>query len=171
MLISNTSKVYEKPPTGVYIGVLADAVDLGIVQGKFGPKPMVCLVWVLNAKDKEGNYYRAMAQVNASLNEKSKLYDLIKGILGTAPPVPYESENLIGKQNQLVVALEQDAQGKPFSNIKAILPFPAGTQPFPVPADFVRNKDRQKGQTIAQAQPATTQPTTQPAAEKSDVEF
>ena len=171
MLISNTSKVYEKPPTGVYIGVLADAVDLGTVQGKFGLKPMVRLVWVLNAKDKEGNYYRAMAQVNASLNEKSKLYDLIKGILGTAPPVPYESENLIGKQNQLVVALEQDAKGRPFSNIKAILPLPSGTPPFPVPAGFVRNKDRQQGQTAAQTQPAAAQSAIPAPAEEAEVQF
>lgn len=177
MLVSNTTKTYEKPSTGDYIGVLADVVDLGTVQGKFGAKPMVRLVWLLNKKDKEGNYYRAMAQVNASMNEKAKLYELVRGILNSAPPVPYELENLIGRQNRLIIVLEEGENKKPFASIKAILPVPEGTETFTVPKEFTRNKDRQNTQTkpantnAALNTSATNATTAVASTETEEVEF
>lgn len=160
-IVDNKGKTFEKPDNGLFIGVLADVVDLGLQNTNYGPKKKVRLVWLLDAKDKEGNNYRVMQQCTASLNEKARLYAIVKDVLdGVAPPVPYELDNMIGKVNQLFIAREKSPDGtKEFSNIKAIAP--AGGKTFAIPAGFVRQKDKpqnQNGVTTGGTQQAATQP-------------
>ncbi len=143
MIIENLTKVFEKPDSGLFLGVLADIVYIKDKPTQYGPKNKSCLVWILNAKDKEGNYYRVRTEATSSLNEKARLYSLAKDIRnGVAPPVPFELDDLIGSVNQLVISREKSADGtKDFANVKAILPAAAG-QTFAIPAGFVRFKDR-----------------------------
>lgn len=170
MLVNSTSKVFEKPKSGLYRGVLADVVDIGPVtrtyQGKTRVAPEVRLVWVLNAKDTEGNNFRVMRQVTASMSEKANLFGIVKDILLSSPEVPFELESLIGRNNELVVQLEESTKkrGTFNANVKAILA-PLTAEVFVVPADFVRNKDRKDKQAAAPATQAATAPAaTAPAA-------
>jgi hypothetical protein len=141
-MIIEPSKNYEKASSGLFLATVIDIVDLGKVTNQFGTKVKIRIVWVLNANDTEGKPFRVIRQCNASINEKSALYDIAKSILGTAPPAPFDSEILIGRSNQLVIVKEADPKtGKEFANIKAILPLPAGAIPPQAPADFKRAKD------------------------------
>ena len=61
MQVSGSNKVYEQPKaTGgvIYRAVLADVIDLGLVEGMYGIKPRVRFIWILDAKDSEGIYFR-----------------------------------------------------------------------------------------------------------------
>lgn len=143
MLINNNSKTYEKPDSGLFLGVLADIVYIKAKATKFGPRDVARLVWILDAKDKEGNYYRVMTEANQSLNEKARLYSILKDIRGgTPPPVPFDPDELIGAVNQLVITREKSQDGtKDFANVKAIIPNTSG-KTFAVPAGFIRAKDK-----------------------------
>jgi hypothetical protein len=143
MLITNQGKVFEKPDTGSFLAVIADVVYVKDKPTKFGPKNVVRIVWILNAKDKEGNYYRVMTEANQSLHENARLYSLLKDIRGgVAPPVPFDPDDMIGTVKNLVIVREKSEDGtKDFANIKAYLPLNPG-QTFAVPQGFVRQKDK-----------------------------
>ena len=163
LIIQENKKVFEKPESGAYNAVLVDTVDLGVVSTKFGNKAKVRIVWVLGkidgsgyAVDTEGNPFRVMSELNASVNEKSDLFKLIRGVLGAAPPAgPFDVEQLIGRNNQLFIVREKSQDGtKEYANVKGILPYPAGLAPLPVPQGFVRYKDRDKGQKASTVLPS-----------------
>ncbi len=161
---------YEKPDSGMFIGIVADVVELYNVPTKFGPKNKVRIVWILDKNDSQGKPYRVVFQKNATMHEKSDLYKAVRAILGTAPPVKFDTEGLIGKANQLMVLKEKDDAGKEFSNVKGISALPIGAVVPKIPAYFVRFKDKkpfvpgqvQPGSPVA-ATPAT-QPVVQPQA-------
>lgn len=143
MLIENNQKIFEKPDTGQFAGTIIDIVDLGKVRTKFGEKVKVRIVWVLDKNDSEGQPYRVMRQLTASVHEKSQLTEVVKGITGQAPVAPFDPDTLIGRSNMLWITKEKDAtSGKDFANVKAILPLPAGMAAPPIPQGFVRSKDR-----------------------------
>lgn len=168
MLIDNNSKKFEQPDAGVFLGTIIDVVDLGIVKTQFGDKPKVRLVWVLDKNDSEGRPFQVIGTYTQSMNEKSNLFKDIKDILQAPPAVPFESEELIGKSNQLFLVKNADGSGKTFTNVKGILPVPAGQAGPKIPSDFIRSKDRQKtdGKTAAAPKQTTT-----PAAQPNDVKF
>jgi len=164
LIVADNNKVYERPTSGAYLGVIADTVDLGVVATKFGNKMKVRIVWLLGkadgsgyAVDSEGSPFRVMSELNASLNEKSELFKLVRGVLGTPPPAgPYDVEQLIGKSNQLFIVLEKNADGtKEYANVKGILPLPPGVTPLTVPATFVRHKDKKDTRTSVSPQGAS----------------
>jgi len=143
MLIENNTKIFEKPDTGQFAGTIIDVVDLGKIKTNFGEKVKIRIVWALDKNDSEGQPYRVMRQLTASVHEKSQLTEVVKGITGQAPVAPFDPDTLIGRSNMLWIAKEKDAAtGKDFANVKAILPLPAGMAAPPVPQGFVRYKDR-----------------------------
>jgi len=157
MLVQDNAKNFEKPDTGTFIGTVIDVVDLLKQPTKFGIKDQVMIVWVLDKNDSTGQPYRAISKLNASGNEKSKLYELAKGILGTAPAVPFDSEILMGRSNQLVIVKEKNEQtGKEFAAVKVVLPLPAGAVAPVAPQGFIRKKDK-PAQNQQQQKPATQQ--------------
>jgi len=177
------SKQFEKPDSGLFLGTIIDVVDLGLVPSKNPkfpePKVRIRIVWVLDKLDSKGKPYRIVEQPTASLTDKpkkSRLYEICEGVFGSAPPVPFDSELLIGRSNGLFITREGE-----FANIKGFMPIQPGQNPPKAPADFVRNKDK-KAQEAAlaaaqQNQPVTTPagmaPTTQaaPVAPNPDVKF
>lgn len=134
---------YEQPDSGIFIGVVADVVELYGVKTKFGEKNKIRIVWILDKNDKQGKPYRVVFQKNASMHEKSDLYKAVRAILGENPPVKFDTETLIGRANQLFIMKESDPSGKEFANVKGINALPAGTAIPKIPADFVRAKDKQ----------------------------
>jgi len=93
MIIADSSKPFENPPAGQYIGLLADVVDLGLVKTGYKPDGQLQarLIWLLfgvNAQgqliayaDKENRQFRVMRQVNQSMNPKSKLFETVSDVL------------------------------------------------------------------------------------------
>ena len=127
---------FEKPESGEFVGVIADIVDLGIVKTKFGKKPKLKIVWILNASDSEGRPYRATQQVTTSMNENAALYRIVKSILGKKPPVPYDTEQLIGISRRLFIVREETG-GKCYASMRAILPL-GNREPMAIPTGFAR---------------------------------
>ena len=155
MLVTDNSKKYPVPDSGEFLGTIVDVVDLGIVHSpKWGDKAKIRIVWVLDRKDADGNPFRVQRTVNATVSsgppKPSDLYNIVKDVTGQAPAVPFETEVLIGRSNKLFIIKEGE-----YANIKGILPVPAGVVPPPIPAGFVRAKD--KNQQAVQAQPAAVQ--------------
>lgn len=182
MKVGSNTKVFEKPKPGLYRGVLADIVDLGLIsntyQGKTEMVPTVRLVWILDAKDAEGGYFRVMRQVRASMGENANLFGIVKDMTGKTPVVvageDYDLDPLLGHNNELVIALETSKKGKEFANIKAIMQ-PLTKVNFAVPSDFVRSKDRKKedknAQAAAQAANQKQAEVSAPAPEDEDISF
>jgi hypothetical protein len=162
-MIVEAAKEYEKPDTGIFNGTIIDVIDLGKVQKAYGMKVMIRILWVLDKNDSEGNPYRVMREVNAVMHPESKLFKTAQGVFGTAPPIPFNSETLMGRSNKLVIVRTQpDAKGRVYANIVGIEPLPQGAVAPTAPLGFVRHKDRpQQPQSAA---PAVAQaPQTQPA--------
>lgn len=160
-------KDFELPKSGMYVGIVADVVDLGKVKTQYGEKEKVRIVWLLNKNDSENKPYRVMSEVNLSMNEKAALFGIVRDILGTTPPVPYEVEELIGRSNQLAISQEKATNGKTYANVKAIMPLDGAT-PASIPGDFVRNKNKKPFDNSRQAAPAQAQPVPPTAATPAD---
>jgi len=150
-----TQKVYEKAPTGQYVSVLADYVDLGIKTNPFAKagqaqeRERILFTFILNKQDAEGNFYRVQREVTKSLHENSGLRKMILDMTGVNPGTEFELESLIGYNNSVVVKKGVSQTGKPKSTIESFLP---ATEKFAVPQGFVRKKDR--------PQQSATQPAT-----------
>jgi hypothetical protein len=157
-MIIDKSGNYENPKSGAYIGIVADVAELLNVPTRFGPKNKVRIIWILDQKDSTGKPYRVMEQVNASINEKARLYEIAKGVLGAPPATKsFDTESLMGKANQLFIVVERGEDGKDYAHVKGILPLPQGATVPAVPADFVRSKDK-KPFTPGQPAPAQANP-------------
>lgn len=158
---------YENPISGAYIGTIADVNELYNVPGKFGPRNKVRIIWILNAVDSKGKPFRVMEQVNATINEKGRLFEIAKGVLGASPPVRFDTESLMGRSNQLFIVVETGTDGKQYAHVKGILPVPPGAALPVIPADFVRAKDKTAQGTAAQvgnqATPAVAAPSAGPS--------
>jgi hypothetical protein len=178
-MIIEKGGTFENPKSGAYIGVIVDVAELLNVPGQYGTKNKVRIIWILDQKDSTGKPYRVMEQVNASINEKARLYDIAKGVLGVPPATKtFDTESLLGKANQLFVVVERSNDGKDYAHVKGILPLPAGATVPAVPADFVRNKDKKPftpaqatGATPGQANPAPTAVAVSAPAATSNVQF
>ncbi len=172
---------FEKPESGAYIGIIADVVELYGVKSSYAGQERiqnkVRIVWVLDKNDSTGKPYNVILQVNASMNEKAKLFDAVKAVLGQAPNPRFDTESLIGRANRLFVMKEKSVDGtKEFANVKGIMPLQTGDQVPRIPTDFVREKVRkaqtQAGQIGITGPAANTQvpaPQTQPAAQPAIV--
>jgi hypothetical protein len=164
------NSVYEQPDSGIFIGTVADVVELYGIQTKFGPKNKVRIVWILDKNNSQGKPYHAVLQKNATMHENGALFKAVRAILGANPPITQNTEQLaaliLGKSSQLFIMKEKNEQGKEFSNIKGINALPAGVVPPVVPADFVRAKDKKPFVPGGQSgQPGTPTPFTQPTAQ------
>jgi hypothetical protein len=132
-----------KANCGAFIGIIADVIELYGVEGRFGKRDKIRIIWVLDANDSTGKPYRVIEQMNASLNGKTRLYEIVKGVLGAPPSTKnFDTETLMGKANQLFIIVERGEDGK-YAHIKGILPVPPNAVIPKIPADFVRFKDKQ----------------------------
>ena len=195
-IIDRSSKQFELPPSQQYFGRIIDVVEFKkdkVWQGQIKKDvPHVTIVWVLNAVDSEGRPFRAQITCPQSMDDRSTLYKTVSAILGTAPPVPFDTDSLIGIGNLLYIQQEpaKNNPSKIFANIKTtmpVMPAQANLVP-PVPADFIRDVNRppaeqkrnrvQSTQATPQTQPNTAQaapahqpPVTQAAPAATTVQF
>lgn len=176
MMVTNTAKVFEKPESGIFHGILADIVELKdvktVYKGVEKVQDCVRFIWILDKNGKDGKPLSVAQRYTKVLHENSNLYKAVKQIKDTAPPIPYDIELLLGTIKKLVIIRDTKEGGKDYANINGYLPPDKGVQ-VAVPADFVRSKDRPKqGTATAPAQPAQTKaPAPEPEVADEDIPF
>jgi hypothetical protein len=171
-MIIEQGKKFETPEAGVFLGTIIDVVELGLVPSKNpkfpDPQVRIRVVWVLDKTDSTGRPYRIIEQPTAKLSDgggntkKSRLYEICEGVFQSAPPVPFNTEDLVGRSNALFLAKEGE-----YTNIKGFMPVPAGKTPPTAPADFVRAKDKPKTAVAT----ATTTPVQAAVADEQEIPF
>lgn len=158
-------KVFELPTKGLKLGVLADIVYVKQKMTKFGLKDIARFVWLLEAKDAEGQHFRVMREVNQSMADNSSMYALITEIRGgEVPPVPYDPDVLIGTASILGITRTTGVDTKTkkpreYANVNSVNPVEEG-QKFAIPAGFTRDKDVPRdaqGKKIRLQQPVSQQ--------------
>src|SRR5208282_219144 len=150
-------KSFEKPAPGMYIGTLVDVVEMPKVQTTYGLKDRLRLHWILVHLTgqpyigKDGSLVEAVWMGNANMGAKAELPKRLTQILGQAPPVITSSEQLeqliIGRSNVLMLVASPNAQkpNEPFINVDGIGPIgPGMPAALPIPANYIRNKNRPK---------------------------
>ena len=130
-------------PEGVCNGVCVDVVDLGIVDGNFGPKHMLKVVWETDQLMDDGRPFIVNKRYSASLNEKSNLFKDLKAWRGkpfTSDELrAFDMEKVIGAPCQLVI-VHNDKDGSVFANVQTIIK--AGATRLAPTGKYTRVKDR-----------------------------
>lgn len=144
-IIVSGSGDYTPAPAGMHSAVCADVVDHGMVEGTYGVKHKVSLVFLIDETMEDGKPFSVHRRYTASLNEKATLYrDLVswRGKAFTAAELAaFDLENLICVPC-MVNVVQEERDGKTYANVASISPLPKGMQPMKVPGDYVRKKDR-----------------------------
>jgi hypothetical protein len=147
----NISSGIDREPVseGLHSAILADIVDLGVIDTGFGPKRKLQFTWLTDEADEEGKTKYLFNRYTASLHEKATLRKDFAKIAGrdlTADELASKDLDiegiLLGRQNTVVVEHSEDPKtGKVYANIATFMK-PQGAK-LAVPADFQRKKDRQ----------------------------
>jgi hypothetical protein len=143
-IVVNINSGADREPVseGVHKAVLADIVDLGVIQTAFGPKEKVQFTWLTDESDEAGRTKYLFKRYTKSLHEKASLRKDVKLILGKdIDGNSFDLESLIGIAKNLVVQHNEGNDGKIYANIIGIQRGPAPK--ITIPADFQRKKDRQ----------------------------
>lgn len=136
----NSGADFEPVSEGVHQAVLADIVDLGVLQTAFGPKDKVQFIWLSDEADETGRTKYLFKRYTKSLHEKASLRKDVKAILGKdIDGSSFDVESLLGRTNSLVVQHSEGNDGKVYANIIGIM---KPTAKLTIPADFTRKKDK-----------------------------
>ena len=104
---------------GDYIAVLTDVVAEQKLAGKYG-KPWVSigLKFKIKNRDTQENV-EVTFNANRSLDPKSRLYPIVKGILGSEPGDSFNLKELKGKKARVSIEHSTDDEGNVWDNIVA----------------------------------------------------
>jgi hypothetical protein len=132
-------------PEGSHTAVCVDVVDLGLVDGAFGPKMKIRLVWQLEERRPDGKPWLVSGWYTNSLNEKSRLRPLLEAWRGRAfTPEElggFDLEDLVGSGCLLQVIHNPTPKGI-FANVASIMKLPKGME-APRVADYTRVSKRE----------------------------
>ena len=150
---------YTAAPEGLHVAVCVDVVNLGIVQGAYGAKHKVRLVWQLAAQDEErGRRFDVARVYTLSLHERAALRKDLESWRGKkfteAELDGFDLEKLLGVNAQVAVTHDLGDDGTIYANVSTVVPPVKGT-PKLAPHDYVRAKDRQAAQGRGPAVPTT----------------
>jgi hypothetical protein len=141
----NSGEERETLSEGVHAAVLADVVDLGMMDTAFGPKEKVRLVWITGEADSSGKTKYAFQTFTKSLHEKASLAKFVKQILG-AQGIPtagkFDLESLLGTKGRLIIQHNEGKEGRVYANVTSFLKADKNTPAVSVPRDFVRSQDK-----------------------------
>ena len=137
-ILTQTKPGRNPAPEGVYIGIVVDVIDLGIVEhAEYGKKPMVDIVWQLEEVDPDtGQRFELSRRFNNSLNEKSSLAPVVEALLGRAiksgerRPLGFDLESLLGKSCQLQIVHQPGKNGGTFARVEECMRLAKGMQPL-----------------------------------------
>jgi hypothetical protein len=140
-------------PAGIHQAVCCDVVDLGMVDGTYGAKHLVSLVFQVNEPMDDGRPFLVQGRYTLSLNEKANLRKVLESWRGkpfNAEELKgFDLEKLIGVNGQVNIQ-HNEKNGSTYANITAIVPLGRGMQKMAV-ANYTRRKDRQPDQEPANA--------------------
>jgi hypothetical protein len=173
-MIVDKGKTFEQPDAGMFLGTIIDVVDLGEVTSKFdgSVNHKLRIVWVLDKNDSTGKPFGVIATYNAHMAVKGNLYKATSQILNVpAPPVPFDTENLIGRSNQLFLVKNTAPDGNVYTNVGGIAPLQPGQTGPQAPKGFVRAKDRPKTAGPNPAARNTAVAVSAPEVDDSDIPF
>jgi hypothetical protein len=146
-MIVDKGKTFEQPDAGMFLGTIIDVVDLGEVTSKFdgSVNHKLRIVWVLDKNDSTGKPFGVIATYNSHMAVKGNLYKAVSQILNVpAPPVPFDTEILIGRSNQLFLVKNTAPDGNVYTNVGGIAPLQPGQAGPKAPKGFIRAQDRPK---------------------------
>lgn len=152
LILSENKKSFAPPPEGLLHSVCVDVVDLGVVDGPFGPAKKTQIVWATADVDEEGKRFLVFRTYTASLHEKSKLRPMLEAWRGkkfTAEELKgFDLEKLIGANAQIQIVHKLRGDGTMGYDVQAVVPAPKGV-PMLRPDGYVRKKDRAEKATDA----------------------
>lgn len=180
MIVKQTSD-FEPAPPGPSAAVCIDVVDLGIVEGQFGAKHKLRVVWSLEKRMKSadrtrlGKPYIVQKTYTSSLHKKATLRVDLEAWRGKAfddkvLSQGFDLENLVGKP-AFVSIQHAERDGMTFANVVAIMPLPKG-MPAPIAdPDYVRHQDRKDDGRTQRRAAAPPMPHGDPAGEDAPEEI
>lgn len=141
-MILKNEKQFTPAPEGIHDAICVDVVDMGMVNGPFGAKHKLRVVWEIEVKMEDDRPFVVMAFYGASLHEKSNLRKALKSWRGrdfTEEELrSFDMEKLVGVSAQLVIQ-HNEHDGKTFSNVMAIT---KAKNKMEASGAYIRVKDR-----------------------------
>lgn len=113
-------RVYENANEGIHNAVISRIDDLGPVEGPFGTKDKIRVIFTTEQKDSEGNLIEVRSNFTKSLHKKSGLTKFLKALKINAGDA-FDTDELIGLKLQIVV-VHNESDGKTYANIDSYLP-------------------------------------------------
>lgn len=146
IMAKDTRKEFTPAPEGLHQSVCVDVVDLGLVDGPWGKKLKVRLVWQLDQVNTEtGKRFAVSQQYTLSLNEKATLRHHLEAWRGkkfSAPELQgFDLEKLLGVNGQVQVVHALSDDGRIWANVQAIVPLGKGMTKMRS-EEYTRVKDR-----------------------------
>lgn len=131
LVIKEEAGHFDPAPPGLHSAVCCDVVDLGLVDGKFGPKRKLKLIWQLKARNKQGERFQARASYTQSLMDGSNLRRDLESWRGRAFTAEerkaFDVEKLIGVNCQLSLKHNvSKSTGRTYAQVTAVLPAQKG---------------------------------------------
>lgn len=151
IIAKDSGKDFTPAPEGLWPGVCVDVVDLGILQyGDYEPSHQIEIRVVLDADPPlpTGKPHMSVRRFTLSLHEKSKLRPFLESWRGRkfteAELKGFDVESLIGACGQFTIIHHVSKKGKLFGNIQGAVLYPRGMAKMTVPADYIRECEREK---------------------------
>lgn len=146
-LVIKNERQFTPAPEGIHDAVCVDVVDMGMVNGPFGPKHKLRIVWEINSQMEDGRNFIVTGFYGASLHEKSNLRKTLKSWRGkdfTEEELrSFDMEKLVGVPAQLVLQ-HNEHDGKTYCNVAAVT---KGKNKFELCGAYVRVRDRETTKT------------------------
>ena len=161
-ILKRNTKEFQAASNGLHSAILADIVDLGLVQGKWGPQEKVRLVFIVDEQDSEGEPIRVVVTCTLTLHPKSQLTELVNALMPGSRNVKdlaLDPETLVGKRCLLTTEQSTNDQGRTYANIKSALPLRNDSPKVSIPLNFVRQKDKGKTGDLTTKTKSTTKQT------------
>lgn len=124
-------KVFEVATEGLHNAKIVRVEDLGLVEGNFGTKDKVRIVFeMVDQKDKEGKFVEVWMSATKSLHEKSTLGKFLNSLKISAKG-EFDLNNIVGKKLQVVIS-HNEKEGRTYANIATVIPVRQAGQAAPV---------------------------------------
>lgn len=156
MSLTVSQKQYTPAPEGMHAAVCVDVVDLGMVEGQFGPKHKCRIAWEIAPVMEDDRRFTIQKSYTVSLHEKSNLFKDLKSWRGRAFTAQelagFDLEKVLGAPCQLVVT-HAESEGKTYANVTAILKADPRNS-LKASGKYIRAQDREGYVAPNNAQPA-----------------
>ena len=149
MIVKSTT--YKMPSAGSVQAVLAEIVDLGILETNFkgvSHRQRKCLLtFEVDELNDRGERMIVSRRFTASLNENASLRKFLEGWRGRLSPgevKQFDLSGLIGENAILSVSHTTGGDGRTYANIESASKLMPKMEPIPVSGDYVPYAERQR---------------------------